>query len=221
MKQPFWMGPTEVTLAQYQQFDPEYKNGVYDKHYKDQVNRGYFMNEPNFPVIRVSYEQALKYCEWLSKKIGKKVTIPAEEQWEWACRAGSKSLLWFGDKDTDFSPYANLADAKMIELAVRGVNPKPFKNPSKQWDYELKDARFNDGVLHLANVGSYKPNPWGLYDMHGNVCEWTRSDYDADRKVVRGGSWKDRQDRAASAFRIGYPSWQRVYNTGFRVVIEK
>ncbi len=221
IEKPFWMGTTEVTLAQYRAFKPGHKNGVYDMHFKDQVNRGYYMNEPNFPAIRVPCNDALEYCEWLSKKIEKKVTLPSEEQWEWACRAGTDSLLWFGGKDTDFSEFANLADATLIELAVHGVNPKPFKNPPPEWNYELKDARFDDGVLHLADVGSYQPNPWGLHDMHGNACEWTRSDYDEGRKVVRGGSWKDRQPRASSAFRIGYPPWQQAYNTGFRVVIEK
>jgi formylglycine-generating enzyme required for sulfatase activity len=216
---PFWMGTTEVSLAQYQQFRPGYKNGVYDMHYKDQVNRGYYVNEPNFPVIRVPYTDAEEFCRWLEPKVGHKVALPTEEQWEWACRAGSGSLLSFGDKDTDFSAYANLADATLIKLAVKGVNPQPIKDPTPEYDYELKDTRFDDGVLHLAEVGKYQPNVWGLYDMHGNVCEWTRSDYDAERKVVRGGSWKDRQDRAASAFRIGYPTWQQVYNTGFRVII--
>ncbi len=220
IEKPFWMGTTEVTLAQYRAFKPGYKNGVYDMHYKDQVNRGYYMNKPNFPAIRVPYNDALEYCEWLSEKTGKKVTLPSEEQWEWACRAGTDSLLWFGGKDTDFSIFANLADASISKLAVFGVNPKPIKNPPPEWNYELKDARFNDGVLHLATVGSYQPNSWGLYDMHGNACEWTRSDYDEGRKVVRGGSWKDRQTRAASAFRYGYFPWQQVYNTGFRVMIE-
>jgi len=220
IEKPFYMGATEISLAQYRQFKPDYKNGVYDMHYKDQVDRGYYMNEPNYPVIRVCYNDALKFCEWLSAKIGKKVTLPSEEQWEWACRAGTDTPFWYGDENTDFSKFANLADATIVKLAVRGVNPQPIPNPTPEYDYELKDPRFNDGVLHLANVGSYQPNPWGLYDMHGNVCEWTTSNYDADRKVIRGGSWKDVPKRATSAFRYGYPPWQRVYNTGFRVIIE-
>ncbi|MBL7219710.1 MAG: SUMF1/EgtB/PvdO family nonheme iron enzyme [Phycisphaerae bacterium] len=233
---PFYMGATEVTLGQYKKFDPKYKNGVYDKHYKDQVNRGYYMDtSEKFPVIRVSWKRAMEYCAWLSKKTGRKITLPTEAQWEWACRAGSSSPLSFGDKDTDFSKFANLADVTVKEMAVKGVNPKPIKNPKPDVDYELKDVRFNDGVLHLADVGKYAPNAWGLYDMHGNAAEWTRSQYkpypysDTDgrndatatgKRVVRGGSWHDRQHRSTSSYRLGYPDWQKVYHVGFRVVVE-
>ena len=89
-------------------------------------------------------------------------------------------------------------------------------------------------LLVTASVGSYEPNAWGLYDMHGNAAEWTRSKYrpypfaedarDADRndepRVVRGGSFHDRPHRCRSSFRLSYPAWQRVHNVGFRVVCE-
>ncbi|MHC5057946.1 MAG: SUMF1/EgtB/PvdO family nonheme iron enzyme [Planctomycetota bacterium] len=232
---PFWMGATEVSLKQYRQFDKEYMNGVYDMHYKDQVKRGYFVNEPDFPVIRVSWDKAVEFCRWLTKKTGRKVTLPTEAQWEWACRAGTESPLWFGDLNTDFSKFANLSDVSIKLLAVKGVNPKPITNPDKVMDFELKDTRSNDKVLHLANVGSYAANPWGLHDMHGNVAEWTRSAYkpypysDRDgrndvsakgKRTIRGGSWHDRQHRSTSSFRLGYPAWQRVYHVGLRVVVE-
>ena len=234
IKKPFAVGCTEVTLAQYRQFDSTYLNGVYDMHYKDQVKRGYYMNDMSFPVIRVSWERAAAFCEWLSKKTGRNVRLPSEAQWEWACRAGTMTPLHFGDSNTDFSKHANLADATVRQMAVKGVNPKPIRNPNPDYDYELKDPRFNDGVLHLSKVGRYTSNPWGLFDMHGNVAEWIRSDCrpypyvdsdgrnagGGDRKVVRGGSWHDRPFRASSSFRVGYLPWQRVYNVGFRVVIE-
>ncbi len=231
----FMMGATEVTLRQYRQFDPGYLNGVYDMHYKDQVHRGYYMNDMSFPVIRVSWQRAVEYCQWLSEKTGKKVSLPTEAQWEWACRAGTETPLSYGDLDTDFSSHANFADLKTKEMAVSGVNPRPIANPRPDVDFELKDPRFKDDVLHLAKVGSFQANKWGLHDMHGNAAEWTRSayrpyPYDDDDgrnseksgpdRVVRGGSWHDRPFRSTSSFRLGYPAWQKVYHTGFRIVVE-
>jgi len=231
---PFFMGSTEVTLAQYRRFDAEHLNGVYDMHYKDQVKRGYYMNDMEFPAIRVSWEKATAFCEWLSQKTGKNVRLPTEAQWEWACRAGTITPLNFGDLNANFSKHANLADITVKQMAVRGVNPMPIPNPTSDYDYELKDPRSDDGVLHLAKVGRYEANRWGLFDMHGNAAEWTRSDYksypysNADgrnaggsgEKVIRGGSWHDRMFRASSSFRLGFPRWQQVYHVGFRVVIE-
>jgi formylglycine-generating enzyme required for sulfatase activity len=174
---PFKMGITEVTLRQYRQFDPEYLNGVYDMHYKDQVHRGYYMNDMDFPVIRVSWEKAQEFCKWLSGKTGRKVSLPTESQWEWACRAGTKTPFSFGEHNSVFSEKANLSDRTVKEMAVSGVNPRPIRNPSPNVDFKPKDIRSDDGVLHLAEAGSYDANPWGLYDMHGNVAEWTQSDY--------------------------------------------
>ncbi|MHC4438279.1 MAG: formylglycine-generating enzyme family protein [Planctomycetota bacterium] len=99
----------------------------------------------------------------------------------------------------------------------------------------LCDIRIDDGAIATSKAGSYKPNSWGLYDMHGNACEWTRTTYkpypyiaddgrndltESGRKVVRGGSWCDRPKRCRSAFRLSYPAWQQVHNVGFRVVCE-
>ncbi len=222
IEKPFWMATTEVTLEQYRQFNPKHRNGYYDRHYKDQVNPGYLMDNPKFPVIRVSWDDAMAFCRWLSARTGKRVTLPTEQQWEWAARAGTSTPFYYGDLNTDFSKFANLADAQIKKLAVKGVNPQPIPNPDKYWDFELKDPRFDDGALHLAVVGSYQPNAFGLYDMIGNVCEWTNSDYAQrpGRKVIRGGSWADRPKDARASWRWGYPNWQRPFNVGFRVIIE-
>lgn len=239
IEKPFWMAETEITVAQFKEFKADHDNGVYDMHYKDQVNRGYYMNEvynTNFPVIRVTWKEAGDFCEWLSKKTGKKVRLPTEAQWEWACRAGTDTPLSFGDFNTDFSKFANLADYTRIELAVTGVDPKPMKNPPRAVDFALRDRRFNDGVLHLADVGQYEANAFGLKDMHGNVAEWTRSAYRPypysetdgrnntevnEKKVIRGGSWNTRQVDATSTVRWAYPGWVRPFDVGFRVIIEE
>jgi len=234
IKKAFWMGATEVTTAQYNRYVPSHRNGYYDMHWKDQTGRGYPVDGPTLPVIRISCDQAQAYCKWLSGKIGRKATLPTEAQWEWACRAGTGTPLSYGGLDTDFSKFANLADVQIRRLAVKGINPQPLANPSEIEDFVPKDARFDDGVLHLAKVGSYGANRWGLHDMHGNVAEWTSSKYRSpsqnpvssktvardDLRVVRGGSWGDRPKSGRSAYRWRYPSWQRVFDVGFRIVIE-
>ena len=167
----FLMGVTEVTLGEYQKFDPTHINGIYDMHYKDQVKPGYDMDEnKDFPVIRVSWDEAMAYCKWLGEKLGRKVTLPTENQWEWACRAGTDTPLYFGDLNTDFSKFANLADVSMKQLAVRGVDPKPIRNPNAFWDWELKDDRFDDGVLHLAPVATYNTNVWDNFCVKCMTC---------------------------------------------------
>jgi formylglycine-generating enzyme required for sulfatase activity len=233
---PFWMGVTEVSLGQYQTFNPAHKNGNYDKHYKDQVNPGYPLDDPKFPAIRVSWDGAMRFCKWLSQKTGKRVTLPTEAQWEWACRAGTDTAMNYGGLDTDFSKLENLGDKTLSELAVSGVDPKPIKNADKFWDYIPKEARFNDGVLTLADVDAFAANRWGLKNMHGNAREWTLTNFrpypysaaagagDASLtgpKVVRGGSWYERPKFTRSAFRLAVPHWQRPYNVGFRVIIEE
>jgi formylglycine-generating enzyme required for sulfatase activity len=121
-----------------------------------------------------------------------------------------------------------MADFTMHELVYDARN---------QFSPDLvpRDSRFDDEELVATNVGSFLPNRWGLHDMHGNVWEWTRSTYrpypyapddgrnevtDFGRKVVRGGSWYDRPKRCRSGFRLSYPAWRKVYNVGFRIVVE-
>ncbi len=232
---PFWMGTLEVTNRQFQQFDADHDNGFFDQQHKDHTTPGYSAHAPGLPAIRVSWEQAMAFCEWLSNRSGVSVTMPTEAQWEWACRAGTATPFSFGGLDTDFSSHANFADRSIGLLAVTGVNPTPIKNPSPYEDFIPKDARFDDKAKIMTDAGTYQPNPWGLYDMHGNVWEWTRSalrpypysegdgrnDLAAeDKRVVRGGSWRDRPKRARSAYRLAYRSYQPVFNVGFRVIVQ-
>ena len=227
---PFLLAETEITVAQYRAFDPSFDNGVYDMHYKDQVKRGYYMNDDpvfgmpgavNFPAVRISHERAEAFCRWLSAKTGREVRLPTEAEWLWAARAGASTPFSWGGVNDDFGPYANLADVTRRELAVDGINPKPIPNPPADLDWELKDVRFDDGVLHLAKAGTYRPNAWGLKDMFGNAAEWTSTDAafadGVKRKIVCGGSFNDRQHRAL--MRWGYPAWMRPFDVGFRVAV--
>jgi formylglycine-generating enzyme required for sulfatase activity len=229
MNEQFQIGKFEVTNEQFARFDPNHNSRF--EHAGSMIfaekDRGPMLNAPTQPVVRVSWTRAVAFCDWLSKKTGRKVTLPTEAQWEYACRAGSASAFAYGGLDTDFSPWANLADTSISKLAYWGRHDVPDLIP--------RDARFDDGMLVTAPVGKYKPNAWGLHDMHGNACEWTRSAYRsypwrdndgrngsdaAGPKVIRGGSWRDRPKRCRSGFRLSYPAWQKVYNVGFRVVVE-
>jgi len=224
----FWIGEKEVTQADMRAFDPAFDNGVYDMHYKDQVKRGYYMDMDSefsnpragdYPAIRVSHEQATAFCRWLSDKAGKEVSLPTEAEWERACRAGSHEPFFYGGYDADWGVFANLAGSNRCELAVSGVNPTPIRNPPRHLDWELRDARFDDGFLFLAPVGSLRPNAWGIYDMHGNASEWTSTDGPEGRAVVKGGSWNSVPTAATASWRWSYPKWMRPYDVGFRVVV--
>jgi formylglycine-generating enzyme required for sulfatase activity len=227
---PFWMGKFEITNKQYARFDPYHDSKFEHKGswVFSEGHLGWGLNHPKQPVVRVSWKEAVAFCRWLSEKIGQKVTLPTEAQWEWACRAGTDGPTHYGDLDDDFSEFANMADVTIKQLAYDTDGPYTM-------DLVPRDARFNDGRLVTADVGSYQPNAWGLHDMHGNVWEWTRSSYepypyraedrrnrvtDAGRKVARGGSWRDRPKYCRSAVRLSYPAWQKIYNVGFRVVVE-
>ena len=230
IERPFWMGRTEVTNEQYAHFDASHDSRFQDKGswMFNEWDLGWPLNQAHQPVVRVSCNNALAFCAWLSEQTGLHVSLPTEAQWEWACRAGSDTAFSFGDMDTDFSAFANMGDASLRDLAY---DARDHYCP----DLVPRDERFSDGMLVAAEVGRYQPNAWGLHDMHGNVWEWTRSAYGpypyhpeakpleslkTQRVTVRGGSWYDRPKRCRSAFRLSYPAWQKVYNVGFRVVIE-
>ncbi len=235
IEESFWMGRFEVTNAQFERFDPSHDSRVEHRFSMQFGVRGFYVNGPEQPVVRVSWKQAMSFCEWLSDKTGEAFTLPTEAEWEYACRAGTAKPLFYGDEDTDFSPFANLADEKLREFVCHTYKKvrEPWLHASKYDDWIPKDTRFNDNGFLSDGVGNYLPNAWGLHDMHGNVAEWTRSIYrayphhpsdgrddvtsDGDR-VVRGGSWRDRPKRSRSAFRLAYRPYQGVYNVGFRVI---
>ena len=221
---PFLMGRFEITNRQYACFDPAHDSGLEtgEAYQFGDDERGFPLNRAEQPVVRVSWDRALAFCAWLSAATGRRFSLPTEAQWEYACRAGSTSPLWYGGLDGDFSRAANLSDA----THYTGYYPH---SPRALPPWRPADTRFDDGWRVSAPVGTFDPNPWGLHDMHGNVAEWTLSDYlpcpgapgqPSARKVVRGGSWMDRPRRARSAFRLHYEPSQSVHDVGFRVVCE-
>ncbi len=226
LEKPFWIGEFEVTNAQFRKFDPEHDSGHESRQGYQFGRRGYDVNGDSLPVVRVRWNRAQEFCRWLGEKTKMNIDLPTEIQWEYACRAGTTTPFWFGDADSNFSDYANMGDRRLKEFVAdtshafyTGVwipgNPNPFD------DRIPKDERFDDGAFLQTVPGRYQPNPFGLYDMHGNVAEWTGSETAHGEKIVKGGSWYDRPYRCASDYRISYPPYQGVFNVGFRIVAEE
>jgi formylglycine-generating enzyme required for sulfatase activity len=214
---PFWIGRCEVSNEQYARFDPAHDSRIERGDFLqfDEKERGYPANNPKQPVVRVSWNAAMEFCRWLAATTGEQCTLPSEAQWEYACRAGTATPLWFGGLDTDFSKFANLADH-----TLRAIPTFSWGLPSggvPPWRPAIDSI--NDGFRIGAPVGSFASNAWNLRDMSGNVWEWTSGEFSHERKAVRGGSWSDRPQRATSSSRQGYRPWQQVHHVGFRVMI--
>ena len=238
IEKPFWISEMEIRNDQYNVFDPEHDSRYQDEFGKDHVFPGHIGNHRRQPVVRVSWNDAKAFCAWLSKTCGVKADLPTEAQWEWAARAGTDTPFPWGGLDDDFSKFANFAD-RDVRFQVVGFdgggnirNRKPFKI---EQNYPLHDERFLDDWFNLNFTGRANANRWGLYDMHGNASEWTRSDYapypyvdgdgrnanDSKRlKVARGGSFASRPRDGTSSYRLAYEPWQKVFDVGFRVVLE-
>ena len=231
MPQPFWLGKTEVTNRQFAAFDPAHDSRLEHGDFLQFSvrERGYPVNHPDQPVVRVSWDRAMAFCAWLSERTGECLSLPTEREWEYACRAGTGSATGYGQADADFAKTANLAD-----LSLQRVDTFGFGLPSgaiPPWRPAV--AAVDDGFRVSAPVGRFQANRWGLHDMHGNAAEWTRSIYrpypcvddvapvdtptDA-RMVVRGGSWYDRPRFARSASRRAHRRFLPVFDVGFRVV---
>jgi formylglycine-generating enzyme required for sulfatase activity len=213
----FWLGRCEVTNEQYARFDPAHDSRIERGDFLQfsAAERGYPANTPKQPVVRISWNEAMAFCKWLTEKTGEPCTLPAEAQWEYACRAGSATPLWFGTLETDFSKSANLADHSLRVMPTLGWGLPSGAIPP--WRPAIDSV--NDGFRISAPVGTFAANAWGLCDMAGNVWEWTSGDFNPERKAVRGGSWSDRPAKAASSSRQGYRPWQKVHHVGFRVMI--
>ena len=205
ISKPFYMGVYEVTVSQYAQFV---------KATGQEHNEPEFKQTGNHPVVNVDWNAIQAFCKWTSSKTGKTVVLPTEAQWEYACRAGTKTRFGFGDKAEDLHTYANYCNKSLTK--------------------KRKDAERGDGFAETAPVGSLKPNDWGLYDLHGNVAEWCSDGYGdykrqavtdpagADRSlfgVVRGGSWVHELKYCRSASRLRGDRSCLYSTIGFRVVV--
>jgi formylglycine-generating enzyme required for sulfatase activity len=231
------IGKFEVTRGQFRQFvesekyqteaelDEEGGLGWEEETKQFKKDKRYTWKNPGFeqgddhPVVNVSWNDAVKFCEWLSKKHGKQFRLPTEAEWEYACRAETVSRFSCCASVEELAKIGNIADATAKEKFIR-------------WNDAINAK---DGFVFTAPVGRYQPNQYGLYDMHGNVWEWCQDwygRYETDKmqepvipmtgtyKMFRGGSWSSFPVFCRAAFR-GYriPS-ERSNALGFRVVLE-
>ena len=125
--------------------------------------------------------------------------------------------MFYGAVDADFSKFANLADATFRRMDRFRANMPGAAVP----EWRPADTNSTDGFRVSAPVGSFAANAWGLRDVQGNVWEWTSNRLPDGCVCARGGSWWKRPKHATFAAGVAYPPWQRVYDVGFRVLLEE
>lgn len=190
---PFWMGEVEISNRLFARFDPQHDSRYQDKPGKDHTTRGVPANEPDQPVVRVSWQQATAFCAWLSTQTGQTFGLPTEAQWEWACRAGAESAPpnLLGRYDVKWGAAAS--------VGASAANP-----------WGLKDMY---GNVSEWTASAYRPYPYRDADGRNDPAS-------AASRVVRGGSWEDGLSRVRAGIRIPYQPFRALHNVGFRVVCE-
>lgn len=202
IRKPFYMGTYEVKQSEYENVMGKNPSAVKDS--------------PGNPVENVNWNDSDEFCKKLSdvpeeKRAGRTYRLPTEAEWEYACRAGTSTVFHYGN--TLSSTQANFKGDSPYGGGAKGPT-----------------------LAKTAKVGSYQPNAWGLYDMHGNVWEWCLDDlrtYNANPvddprgaetagglRIQRGGSLNGEAHHARSARRHLAPPALKLFDSGFRVVME-
>lgn len=246
---PFYLGQTEVTVGQFRRFleasgyvpesvaDGTGAYGFNPAYDPATTARGdafegrdptYSWRNPGFaqddshPVVNVTWNDAVAMAGWLSRSEGHVYRLPTEAEWEYAARAGTRTRYHSGDAPASLLKVANVFDADAAQN---------WKN----WTRHALDGR--DGHAFTAPAGSYAPNAFGLYDMHGNAWEWTADWHDdhyyavspvddpkgpssGSVRVRRGGSWHTWSFYARSSYRNWNAPGTRYTLVGMRLLRE-
>jgi len=232
---PFYLGQHEVTVGQFRKFvessrykteaESDGKGGygfnISDGTSKQDVQYNWrnlgFTQGDDHPVVNVSWNDANRFCQWLSREKGRTHRLPSEAEWEFACRAGTTTQFSMGDNAEGLASVGKVAD---------GTAKAKYN-----WKYAIQAK---DGFVTTAPIGSFAENPWGLYDMHGNVWEWCQDSYgdyetaavtdpvgaiekEGSNRVNRGGSWNNNARNCRSENRNRNSPDNRNNNLGFRV----
>ncbi len=208
---PAYDGATSVSGDAFEGRDPRYS----------WRNPGFAQTDAH-PVLNVTWNDAVAMAAWLSRTEGRRYRLPTEAEWEYACRAGSRSRYQNGGDPQALVQVANTFDATAAPYWPR---------------WQTQALAGSDGHAFTAPVGSFQPNAFGLYDMHGNAWEWVSDWYGEDYyahspvddpqgpasanvHVRRGGSWHTWSLYARSSFRNWNTAQTRYPLVGMRLVLE-
>jgi formylglycine-generating enzyme required for sulfatase activity len=229
----FAIGRTEVTIAQYRAFIEATGYDEYDRGCQYLQNGGWIVGPKiswkntgfevtdDHPAGCIAIEDARAYVAWLKQKTGKPYRLPSETEWEYAARAGTQTPAFWKGEWSDACKYQNGGDERLTK-AVDGKMP-------------IKDITpCDDGFAYSSPVARFQPNPWGLYDVSGNVAEWMDDCFTSDVNKVptdgsayqqpkcaaglqKGGSWAGNPSLLRSASRLRFMPGRRGIAFGIRV----
>lgn len=231
IEQDFAIGKYEVTVGQFKKFveatgyktEAEKEGGCYywiDRIWEKDPAKNWrnpgFPQDKNQPVVCISWNDAMAYAKWLTKQTGRQYRLPTEAEWEYAARAGTTTAYYWGDNPNEGCHYANGAD----QMAKAQFSNMTIMN-------------CQDGFVYTAPVGGFQPNAFDLYDILGNVWEWTCSEYDENYyggekicvdsnpssqiRVFRGGAWDYDPHYLRAAYRSKFQPDIRQNSIGFRL----
>ncbi len=218
IKKGFWIGQYEVTFEQYDAFT----KATHRAKANDLSNWG----RGNRPAIYVKWFYANEFAKWLSEQSGHTYRLPTEAEWEYAARAGTTTAFSFGDHVGGMDNHSFFK--MLMDAGTANADAERALIDQHAW-------YGGNAGQQTHPVGLKKPNPWGLYDMHGNVWEWTCSVYAEDysssescvedpksnkKRAVRGGSWQFYAKGMRSADRRFFAPVMRLPYIGFRLVRE-